>query len=276
MGKFDGVLFFADYDDTLYNSAHRVAPEDRAAIRRFTELGGRFSVATGRAYNTFTPQIAREDLPLNAPAVLSNGAVIYDYQSDRFLLHSTLDSRSAERFSELCGEFPELALEAYHGDVIYVHNPNGVTTAHLAKVGGPQEERPIEQMPAPWTKVLLEQDEPYLRRVRQRLLERWGGDYEAVFSNRFLLEVTAKGCTKGATVAKVAQLLYTDMQHLYCMGDNLNDIPMLELAALAFVPGNCAAAVRDWAKTRSTARILPDCDHHAVAAALEILDKMYE
>ena len=85
MGKFDGVLFFADYDDTLYNSSHTVSPENRTAIRYFMERGGRFSVATGRAHRTFTPQIEKEDIPLNAPVVLSNGAAIYDYAEDRYL-----------------------------------------------------------------------------------------------------------------------------------------------------------------------------------------------
>ena len=55
MGKFDGVLFFSDYDDTLYNSRRTVSPENHAAIRYFMEEGGRFSVATGRAHRTFTP-----------------------------------------------------------------------------------------------------------------------------------------------------------------------------------------------------------------------------
>ena len=53
MGKFDGVLFFSDYDDTLYNTEHTVSPENRAAIRYFIANGGRFSIATGRAHRTF-------------------------------------------------------------------------------------------------------------------------------------------------------------------------------------------------------------------------------
>ena len=77
MGKFDGVLFFTDYDDTLYNSAHTVSPENRAAIRYFIGSGGRFSIATGRAHRTFTPQIEAEQLTLNAPVVLSNGAALF-------------------------------------------------------------------------------------------------------------------------------------------------------------------------------------------------------
>ena len=106
MGKFDGVLFFADYDDTLYNTAHAVSPENRAAIRYLIENGGYFSVATGRAHRTFTPQIKKEDIPINAPVVLSNGAAIYDYASNRYLLDSCLDRDAPQWLARLCGEFP--------------------------------------------------------------------------------------------------------------------------------------------------------------------------
>lgn len=125
-------------------------------------------------------------------------------------------------------------------------------------------------MPTPWSKVILQQDEPYLRRVQARLLSLWGDRCEAIFSNRYLLEMTAKGCNKGAMVDRVARLLGIAPQNLYCMGDNQNDIPMLALAAIPFAPANCAREVRDWG-----ARLLGSCDEHAVAQAIEILDGVY-
>jgi len=270
VGKFDGVLFFADYDDTLYNSKRAVSPENRAAIRYFIGSGGYFSIATGRAHRTFTPQIAKEELPINAPVVLSNGAAIYDYAGDRYLLDSGLPKDAPRMLEELCREFPELGFEAYHGEDIYVHNPNRVTREHLAKVGGTQIPAPILEMPIPWSKVILQQDEPYLQKVQARLLAKWGDRCEAIFSNRYLLEVTAKGCTKGAMVEKVAQLLYIDPKNLYCIGDNQNDIPMLALSAIPFAPANCSQPVKDWG-----ARVLGHCDEHAVAQAIEILDSIY-
>lgn len=91
VGKFDGVLFYSDYDDTLYNSAHTVSHENHAAIRYFQQNGGRFSVATGRAHRTFTPQIEKERLVLTAPVVLSNGAALYDYGEDRYLRRTFLE-----------------------------------------------------------------------------------------------------------------------------------------------------------------------------------------
>lgn len=270
MGKFDGVLLFTDYDDTLYNTHCAVSPENRAAIRYFIENGGYFSIATGRAHRTFTPQIEKERLTLNAPAVLSNGAAIYDYAANRYLLDSGLPGDSPKMLAELCREFPDLGFEAYHGEDIYVHNPNAVTREHLAKVGGAQILCPIPDMPTPWSKVILQQDESYLKEVQARLLSRWGDQCEAIFSNRYLLEVTAKGCDKGATVDRVAKLLGVARSNLYCMGDNLNDIPMLALSAIPFAPANCTQAVKDWG-----ARVLGHCDDHAVAQAIEILDSVY-
>ena len=270
MGKFDGVLFFTDYDDTLYNTAHTVSPENHAAIRYFQANGGRFSVATGRAHRTFTPQIEQEGLVLNAPVVLGNGAAIYDYAACRYVVETFLPSGAPAWLAQLCGEFPELGFEAYHGEDIYVHNPNVVTQRHLSRVGGSQILSPIEDMPTPWTKVILQQDEPYLRRVQARLLSLWGAQCEAIFSNPYLLEVTGKGCNKGAMVDRVARLLGVSRENLYCIGDNQNDIPMLALSAIPFAPANCAQEVKDWG-----ARVLAHCDGHAVAQAIEILDSIY-
>lgn len=271
MGKFDGVLFFTDYDDTLYNSAHTVSPENHAAIRYFMDNGGWFSIATGRAHRTFTPQIERERLTINAPVVLSNGAAIFDYAENRYLAQTFLNAAAPARFAELCRAFPRLAVEAYHDDDIYVYNPNDVTTAHLAKVRGRQIAcDAISDMPMPWTKVILEQEEPYLKEVQAHFLRRWGNSYEAIFSNPHLLEVTDKGSHKGAMVARVARLLGVAPGNLYCMGDNQNDVPMLALSAVPFAPANCSQAVREMG-----ARILGHCDEHAVAQAIEILDKLY-
>ena len=271
MGKFDGVLFFSDFDDTLYNLQRTVSPENHAAIRYFISHGGRFSIATGRAHRTFTPQIQKEHLEFNAPVVLSNGAAIYDYGQERYLVRTQLCPETRERITQLCRAFPDLAFEAYHGEDIYVHNPNVVTMKHLERVNVPYTTCPIAEMPTPWNKVIMEQDEPYLKQVRDYILAHWPEDYEAIFSNRYLLELTEQGSDKGQMVARVARLLNISPENLYCIGDNQNDLPMLALSAIPFAPANCAPQVREWG-----ARVLGHCDQHAVAQAIEILDGLYQ
>ena len=54
------------------------------------------------------------------------------------------------------------------------------------------------------------------------------------------------------------------------MGDNQNDIPMLERSAIPFAPANCAQEVREWG-----ARILCPYEEGVLGDIVEILDKRY-
>ncbi len=269
MGKFTGLLFYSDYDATLYNEHHQVSQESRDAIAYFVREGGRFSIATGRGYTAFTPQIEIEHLTINAPVILANGASIFDYTTHQYLISSTLHPDTKARMQALCRDIPELALEAYRGEEIYVHNPNIVTESHLSLVGSPHTLCAIPDMPLPWNKVLLEQDTPVLQRAQDYILQAWSQDYEAIFSNPYLLEVTAKGCNKGTMAAWAANYLGIQPEHLYCIGDNQNDIPMLALSAIPFAPPSCASEVKEWG-----ARILTS-DDHCVAEAIQILDGIF-
>ena len=271
MGKFDGVLLVSDYDDTLYNHRLEVSQENRAAIEAFVAQGGTFTGATGRAKATFQPQIAREHLTLNAPVILSNGSAIYDFRADKLLYQSYLPMEAAQHITQVCQAFPDLAFESYHQGDVYVHNPNLVTMKHLERVKVPYTLcGSIAAMPLPWTKLILEQDHPVLTAIQHMFLDQWGHLYEAIFSNRYLLEITAKGNTKGALVKQLASQLGIAPDHIYCIGDNQNDLSMLALSAIPFAPANCAPEVRDWG-----ARIINHCDDHAVAQVIEILDGIY-
>ena len=79
MGKFDGILLLSDMDGTLLNGSSTVSPENLSALRYFMAEGGRFSVATGRSKPGMEHFL--ESLPINAPAVIYNGAVVYDFEA---------------------------------------------------------------------------------------------------------------------------------------------------------------------------------------------------
>ena len=59
-------------------------------------------------------------------------------------------------------------------------------------------------------------------------------------------------------------------EKVYCVGDNQNDIPMLELSAIPFAPANCAQEVKDWG-----ARVLCHCGDGVIGGIVEILDGLY-
>ena len=125
MGKFDGLLLASDFDDTLYGLDLRIPERNLEALRYFIGEGGRFSISTGRAHRTFAP--FAHLVPMNAPAVLSNGAAIYDFQADRAQEQTRLPDSAPRDLAAMMEQFPSLSLEVYHGEDIYVCNPNAIT-----------------------------------------------------------------------------------------------------------------------------------------------------
>ena len=270
MGKFDGILLASDFDDTLYGWDLRVPERNLEAIRYFTGQGGYFTVSTGRAHRTFAPFAPL--VPMNAPAVLSNGAAVYNFQTEQMLEQTLLPDSAPADLAAMMEEHPSLSLEAYHGEDLYVCNPNEITFAHLKKVNCAYTQCAVRDMPTPWVKALFHQEREVLLPVQQEMLERFPGRYEVIFSNPRYLELTRKGSSKGGGVAYVARLLGVAPEHVYCVGDNQNDIPMLALSAIPFAPANCAQEIRDW---EGGARILCHCNDGVIGDIVEILDGLY-
>ena len=164
-------------------------------------------------------------------------------------------------------------MEAYHIDnVIHAVHPNEITRhhEHLTKVGV-TEAPSLLDVPLPLGKLLFEADHETLLEIRDFLADRgWGGDYELIFSGQSLLEMTAKGANKGGMVRRLAELLGIPREHVYCVGDEANDLPMLQWAAEGFAPANCIPAVRE-----SGATIVSHALDGALADVVEILEKKY-
>ena len=268
MGKFDGVLLVSDYDDTFLGTNHAVSPRNYEALDYYLAQGGLFTIATGRAHRTFAPHVHLA--PVNVPVILSNGSALYDFQKDEMVLQTMLPESCLADLTDVLTRFPSLGAEFYHGEDIYVHNPNYITEAHMRKVGTEYEIRPVPEMPRPWTKVILQEENHIQRQVQKYMLDTYGAEYEAVFSNHYYLEITRKGSTKGGMVDELIRRLALDPKKVYCVGDNQNDIPMLERSAIPFAPANCAQEVKDWG-----ARTVCSCDEGVIGDIVEILDAIY-
>ena len=280
MGRFDGVLLASDFDNTLIYTEDALLrgepipplPErNRQALTYFMAEGGRFAVSTGRALAAFEKYAPL--VPMNAPGVICNGAALYDFERKEYLESALLDENARQRGQLVLDRFPEAAVEAYHiGNVIHAVHPNAITRhhEHLTKVAVTEKPSLLE-VPLPLGKLLFEASHETLERIRDFLLAQgWGEDYELIFSGQNLLEMTAKGANKGGMVRRLAEHLHIGLDHVYCVGDEANDLPMLRLAAEGFAPANCIPAVRE-----SGATIVSHALDGALADVVEILERKY-
>ena len=277
MGKFTGVLLASDYDNTLLDteSARRSggeAPRNQAALRYFMEQGGRFAVATGRALAALERFV--DEIPMNAPAIICNGAALYDFSAREYLDYILLNRDLCRRCQELLLASPTTAAEAYPllESVIHAVRPNAYTRQHEHLTHTTvREDASLLEVPQPLTKVIFEDEHAALEALRDRLLAQpWIQECEMAFSAANLLELTGRGASKGGMVRRLAARLEIPMDHVYCVGDEANDITMLRAAAQGFAPANCVDAVRACGAT-----LVADCRHDALAEVVDILDQRY-
>lgn len=105
-GIFSGVLVCSDVDGTLGENGV-FPPENCAAIRRFQEQGGLFTVATGR-HPHYMRDLAHAFVP-NAPLIVLNGAAIYDLDAEKALFSEPLPfARAQALVRDVVARFPGL------------------------------------------------------------------------------------------------------------------------------------------------------------------------
>ncbi len=195
MGKFDGVLLVSDFDDTLYDSHCQVPLAEFGGPGPLPRPGGVY-----RGHRPRPPDLRSlcPSGPRQCPGGLSNGSAIYDFKKDEFLVQTYLSPSAPQDLMGVMEAFPQLRMEAYHGEDIYVFRPNWITDLHMKKRWAPTTPSvPFGRCLRPGPKAILQQDHGVLKEVQQSwLLDRFPRRYEAGF---FPTTCTWRSPTMGAT-----------------------------------------------------------------------------
>ena len=277
MGKFDGVLFLSDFDNTILYTAAALKegkpcpdmnPRNLDALRYFMAEGGRFGVATGRAMAAFEPYAHL--VPTNVPAVVNNGAGIYDYEKKEYVETLFLEESSRAHIQTVMDANPGVSLEMFHaGTLLQVFHESHWNEQHTKLTGMGYEvvkDLSPESVEMPLSKALFLGEAEDLRNVAGFIENQsWRGEYEVIFSNDNLLELTARGATKGDMACRLKERLGCHL--LVCAGDHMNDLSMLRAADRAFCPSNAVDAVR------AEAFVVGHCADGAIADMIDVLDK---
>ncbi|MBR3704314.1 MAG: HAD-IIB family hydrolase [Oscillospiraceae bacterium] len=277
MGKFDGILFLSDFDNTiLYTAAAlknggavpEMSPRNIEALNFFMAEGGLFGVATGRATAAYAPY--DHLVPTNVPAVVYNGAGIYDYEKQEYVETRFLGESSRAHIQEIVNANPAVSLEMFHaGTLLQVYRESKWNKKHTELTGMGYEvvsDLSAQSVEMPLSKALfLGETEDLLKAAAFIDAQSWRGEYELVLSSDYLLELTAKGATKGDMAKSMKERLGCKM--LVCAGDHMNDLSMLRAADRAFCPSNAVEGVRAEAHT------VGHCQDGAIADMIEVLEK---
>ena len=227
-------ILFVDLDATLLSDDKTVSEENRAAIQKMLLAGHDIVLSTGRPVESGRA-VARE-LELTQPGcymIAFNGAVLYDCAADRVLLKRSLPI-------EVTQELFERAAKAANVLDLLEEEPQKVLMIDLKNTGR-------------------------LARFREKNLEWEKGKCTSFFSCREYLEYCPLDTSKGTGVSCLTKMLNLPLDCTVAVGDEENDIAMLNAAHIGVAVKNATPEVKAAADYVTE----HDNNHNAIAEVIE-------
>lgn len=242
MGIFSGCILASDYDGTLACSDGTIGSDVREAIKYFTDNGGFFTVCTGRTKQGFH---AYDSSIINAPVLLGNGAMAYDYGTGKTAFLNCIDADCIDEFNAIKNGFPDIGIEFYTtGFKSKVINPHERNRRHFDFQSieyevvdeVKKEDFPLVKIMVSVGKDRCENFQEFLDGLNMKKIK-----YIPQYGD--FIEIISVKTDKGVGLLKLAEVLGVNKNHIYSIGDGANDISMLKAATVGFVPENgCAEA----------------------------------
>ncbi|HKB14277.1 MAG TPA: HAD-IIB family hydrolase, partial [Vicinamibacterales bacterium] len=230
--------------------AHRDALIDAVAH------GVEVALVTGRSFHFTRPVVALLPIPLTL--ICNNGAVVKSPQGDTLMRH--LLSRHAAR---------RILADTRHLEdsvAIVFDRPDErqivferMDWSHPNRRGYYEKNKAyIAEAPAPLADMLTEDPIQVMfngsvapmRALAARLRAMTDADQFAVAITEYeardfsLVDINGAGCSKGTTLARWVASRGWTREQVAAVGDNLNDVEMLDFAGTAFVMGNATDALK--------------------------------
>src|SRR5579859_2671801 len=275
----DGTLL---PNSALPSGAPAISQRNRQALLAAQSAGITVAIATGRRMAYTVPLLHDLNLRADTPLITSNGAVMRTLNGqliDRF--HLAADTARA-----LCGLLrpfgavvftfdrpgrPELVLEDLeqaHGRIaLWVEtNRNAIEIVKPLERAFDDGSDPIQGMVTGTVSKMKEAERALKASEWSTCCECVRTEYPA--RDVCILDLLPIGVSKGVALQDLAARLGVSRSETMAIGDNWNDVDMLEWAGQAIVMGNASLELRTLAKTRGWKQA-PHNDDDGVAIILE-------
>ncbi|WP_040210341.1 Cof-type HAD-IIB family hydrolase [Clostridium polynesiense] len=248
-------LICTDMDGTLFNSNKEISERTKEAIKKAHQLGVKIVLATGRIYN-FAALYA-DTLGIEAPVISANGAFVRSKNHKDVIYKKVIGLENNMKI---------LAIFNKYGIVPHYYTPDSAFSGELVQAAKvymernklvPEELRVnvnIIKGQDSWEKVFKEHDEEILKcigmdddlekvlKAKEELKKIDGIEVSSSFINN--IEINGREVTKGRAVEITAALYDIDREEIICIGDNENDLSMIEYAGLGVAMGNAEEHVK--------------------------------
>lgn len=261
-------LIAIDIDGTLINDKHQITPEVHEALQKAREQGVKVVLCTGRPLPGVTNYLNELELFTGEDYVICyNGSLVQNTLTKEIIVEFGLtldDYLEMEYLARKVGvHFHATGLET-----MYTANRNisshTVREAYLVNMDlcyrTPEEMTEDIKI----VKMMMIDDAEVLDQGIAQIPKEYFERYTMVKSSPYFFEILNKQADKGAALKHLAQHLGIKQEEVMAIGDNENDLPMIEFAGIGVAMGNATENVKKVANV-----ITASNNEHGVAKAVE-------
>ncbi|MGI6777539.1 MAG: HAD family hydrolase [Acetivibrionales bacterium] len=260
-----GTLLVCDMDGTLLNSENRISDENLQALTRYTQSGGKFTLATGRTEVSVKGFMER--LPVNAPAILGNGTLLYDFQRGEAIWSLFLEKGISRVAQDILDAFPETGVLVYKPGRITCLRKSQETEICRRNELAYYNEQLLDEVREPWLKILIADKPEKLERI-EKYLDSKELPIRMVRSTSIFLEILPPGVSKGTALDELIKVIGCRKSDVYAVGDNLNDIELLNRAGVGIAVKNAHEELK-----KSADICVCSNDEHMVVEVVKMIEQ---
>ena len=271
-------MLVSDMDYTLLNKDKMVSERNRDAVRKAIEKGVHMVVATGRIYTS--ARVYAKLLGVGTPIIASNGAIIREavfdnpLDTEKTIYKDILPMEAVREMIRLSRKYG-IFCHFFTEDTIYAEKLVTVSLRYTEwnqflgredqvkiKIVDDIEKAIVEDKVQILKSVVVDSSSEKIQLLRNSIVET--GFVSVSQSMKDNLEVMNKGVTKGNAVRMLAEMYGIKRDEIIAIGDNENDISMIEYAGMGIATGNAEESLKNVAN-----HITGDYQEDGVAEAIE-------
>lgn len=251
-------MLVTDMDYTLLNKEKKISERNSEAFRKAIEKGVHMVVATGRIYTS--ARVYAKLLGVSTPIIASNGAIIREaafndpQDTERTIFRDILKPEAVKEMIRLSHKYG-LFCHFFTEDTIYAEKLVNISLRYTEwnKFLGQQDQvqikivddigkallqEPVEILKA----VVVDSDIEKMQGLRNEIEATGIVSVSQSMSDN--LEVMNRGVTKGNAVKILADIYGIQREEIIAIGDNENDISMIEYAGLGIAMENAEDSLK--------------------------------
>ncbi|KXZ39296.1 hypothetical protein SAMN05661008_00985 [Alkalithermobacter thermoalcaliphilus JW-YL-7 = DSM 7308] len=266
-------LIVTDMDGTLLNSKQTVSQRNKDALKKAQDMGIKVGIATGRIYTS--AKYYAKLLGIQTPIIACNGAIIRDEVTGEEIYKNVLDKENSFEIINLCERYG--VYYHFYDDKSFYCKRLGYSSLYYEKWNKtqPEENRVdirvikdgkeiINANVDPLKFLIIDEDINKLNDLMEELRQIPTLEVSKSWKNN--IEVMNKGVCKGLALKRLSQYLDIKREEIIALGDNYNDLSMIEYAGMGVAMGNGEQIVKE-----NSNYITKSNDEDGVAYALENL-----